>query len=290
MEKGRTASSRGQSIRSLPFLETIITIFCVLHSADIMLAQNLSDSLKREQTLTNADDPSQFFTRIEVYNELQYYDKADFYLNQTVFRTILKIGKRFTTRVDVPYVYNSFISHEEQRQSGIGDISFRLLGYKFVEKPRSALTASVEISMNTAQSPLLGTGKNLLIPVVSYTRMMPKKRMLFSIVFQQANAISGDERRATISFSKIQVILLKTWTARVWTVLAPEWFLDYVHGGVSMNFRTRMACAPTRRINLWVSPSIGVFGNFAGRYQWSTDIGGRYFLFRDMYFKKAASG
>ncbi|HEY5748009.1 MAG TPA: hypothetical protein VIU12_18190 [Chryseolinea sp.] len=268
-------------------MKIMIFILFVLHSINIALAQNLPDSLKKTQTLINADDPSQFFTRIEVYNELQYYDKADFYLNQTVFRAILKIGKRFTTRVDVPYVSNSFVSREEHKQSGIGDISFRLLGFKFIEKPRSAFTASIEISMNTAQSPLLGTGKNLLIPVVSYTRMMPKQKILFSVVFQQANAISGDEQRADISFSKLQVILLKTWTAKVWTVLAPEWFLDYVHGGVSMNFRTRMTCAPTRRINLWVSPSIGVFGDFAGRYQWSADIGGRYFLFRDLHARKA---
>lgn len=252
----------------------------------MLSAQNSPDSLKKQQGLANADDPSQFFTRIEVFNELQYYDKNDFYLNQTVLRTIFKIGKRFTTRVDLPFVYNSFTSPANHKQSGLGDISFRLLGYKFMEKPKSAFTASIEISMNTAESPLLGTGKNLLIPVVSYTLIIPKKKMLFSMVLQQANSVGGDKERADISFSKVQAILLKKLSQRAWIVVAPEWFIDYVRGGLSMNFRTRIAYAPTPRINIWITPSAGIFGDFPGRYQWSADVGGRYFLFREMSFKK----
>jgi len=258
----------------------LFLIFVLLSAASVS-AQNSPDSLKKKHGLANADDPSQFFTRIEVFNELQYYDKADVYLNQTVVRTILKVGKRFTTRVDLPFVYNSFTSPANHKQSGLGDISFRLLGYKFMEKPKSAFTASIEISINTAESPLVGLGKTLFIPVVSYTLMVPKKKMLFSLVFQQANSISGDEERADISFTKVQAILLKKWSARTWTVVAPEWFIDYVNGGLSMNLRTRMAYAPTPRINIWITPSAGIFGDFPGRYQWSADIGGRYFLFRE---------
>jgi hypothetical protein len=165
-----------------------------------------------------------------------------------------------------------------------------LLGYKFREKPKSAFTASIEISMNTAQSPLLGTGKNLIIPVISYTIMAPKKKMLFAVVLQQANSVGGEDSRADINFSKVQAILLKYWSGRVWTVLAPEWFVDYVKDGLSMNLRTRMAYAPTPRVNIWVTPSAGIFGDFPGRYQWSADVGGRYFLFREVNFKKGNKG
>jgi hypothetical protein len=69
-------------------------------------------------------------------------------------------------------------------------------------------------------------------------------------------------------------------------VLAPEWFYDYINDGFSMNLRTRFTGAPTPRMNIWITPSAGIFGDFAGRYQWSLDIGGRYFLFREMNFKK----
>jgi len=273
-------------------MKKLLPLFFLLPHVGILQAQPSSDTLKKEQAKTNADDPSQFFTRIEVFNELQHYEKngTDFYLNQTVLRTVVKIGKQFTTRIDMPYIYNSVNSPAKHKQSGIGDISFRLLGYRFLEKQKSAFTASIEISLNTAQSPILGTGKNILIPVVSYSKLIPKEKMLFALVLQQANSVSGDEARATISFSKIQAILIKSWSKRLWSVLAPEWFVDYVNGGLSMNVRSRMTYAPAPRMNIWITPSAGIFGDFPGRYQWSMDIGGRYFFLRKMDFGKKKSG
>ncbi|HET6722091.1 MAG TPA: hypothetical protein VFH07_05050 [Chitinophagaceae bacterium] len=269
-------------------MKKLFLLFFLFYHGCELLAQNSADTIKQEQLKKNADDPSQFITRIELFNELQHYDRNGnkFYVNQTTLRTILRIGKRFTTRVDLPYVYNTIKTPADYKQSGIGDISFRLLGYKFFEKPLSAFTASIEISMNTAASPILGTGKNVLIPVISYSQLIPKKKFLFSFVLQQANSVSGDDDRADISFSKLQAIFIRYWSRRTWTVLAPEWFLDYINGGVSMNLRTRMTYAPAPRINIWITPSAGIFGDFAGRYQWSLDIGGRFFLFREMNFNK----
>ncbi len=267
-------------MKNLLFLLILFIQVSVLH------AQNVPDTVKKVQPQQNADDPSQFFTRVEVYNELQRYDKTDIYLNQTILRTIVKIGKSFTTRIDIPYVYNSFTSSAKHRQSGIGDISLRLLGYRFFENPKSAFTASLEISMNTAQSPILGLGKNLLIPVVSYSTLIPKQKMLFTAVLQQTNSISGDEERKKVNFTKIQLALIKYWSRRTWTVLAPEWFIDYVGGGLSMNLRTRLTHAPIPRMNIWITPSAGIFGDFPGRYTWSLDIGGRFFLLRSTNFKR----
>jgi hypothetical protein len=269
-------------------MKKLLFLFYLFYHACCLLAQNSPDTLKQEQLKKNADDPANFLTRIEFFNELQHYERNgnDFYVNQTTLRTILRVGKRFTTRIDLPYVYNSINTPADHKQSGIGDISFRLLGYKFWEKKLSAFTASVEISLNTAQSPILGTGKNVILPVVSYSKLIPKEKILFSAVFQQANSIGRDETRSDVSFSKLQLIAIKYWSKRFWTVLAPEWFYDYINDGFSMNLRTRFTGAPTPRMNIWITPSAGIFGDFAGRYQWSLDIGGRYFLFREMNSKK----
>src|SRR6187431_3797470 len=218
-------------------MKKLLLCFLSLYHISFLFAQNSTDTVKQEQLKKNADDPANFLTRVEFFNELQHYERNgnDFYVNQTTLRTILRIGKRFTTRIDLPYVYNSINTQANYKQSGIGDISFRLLGYKFFEKPLSAFTASIEISLNTAESPILGTGKNVLIPVISYSQFIPKKKILFSFVLQQANSISGDDTRADISFSKLQAIVIKYWSRKTWTVVAPEWFLDYINGGLSMN-------------------------------------------------------
>jgi hypothetical protein len=104
--------------------------------------------------------------------------------------------------------------------------------------------------------------------------------------YQQVNSVSGDEGRADINFSKVQLIALKSLSRRAWVVLAPEFYVDYENAEVSMILRSRMTVAPSPRMNIWVTPSAGMFGDFVGRYQWSMDIGGRYFLFREMDFRK----
>ncbi len=203
---------------------------------------------------------------------------------------VAKIGKRFTVRLDVPYVYNSFSSPAEYEQSGIGDISFRVLGYQFFQSYKTAVTGSLECSLNTGQSPLLGLGKNLIIPMITYTTKLPKQKMLLAVVLQQVNSVSGDELRQEVSFTKVQAIMLNYWSQKVWTVLAPEWYFDYTHDDVSMNLQGRLAYAPVKRINLWIQPGVGVFGDFAARYEWKIEIGSRYFFLRDTFFKRKKSG
>jgi hypothetical protein len=260
-------------------MHKLLFIFCLLVTT-YTRAQGNSDTLKNKPVNPNADDPSQFFTRIEVFNELQYYDKKDIYINQSIFRTVVKIGKRFTTRIDLPYVHNSFHSVASYDQSGIGDISFRLLGYKFLESRKSALTLSLEVSLNTAGSRLLGTGKNILIPLVSYTTMLPKRKLLLALLLEQANSVSGDSERNDVSFSKLQFIVIKYFSKKTWFVVDPEWTFDYTHDALSMVLRTRLTHAPSPRLNIWLTPSAGIFGDFVGRYQWSADVGFRYFLLR----------
>jgi hypothetical protein len=265
-------------------MKKLLLLALIIAFADISHGQTASDTLGNKIIEKKADDPSDFLTRAELFTEFQHYRNYD--LDLTTFRAILKLGKRFTTRVDIPFNYNSLSTAKTYKQSGLGDITFRLLGYKIIETPKSAVTASIEVSLNTAQSPLLGTGKNLIIPVVSYTAVLNPKRILLSLVLQQANSFSGDEKRGNISFSKLQAILITIWSRKVWTVVAPEFYLDYVHGGLSMDFAGRFAYAPVPRINFWAQSGAGLFGDFAGRYIWSTQIGGRYFIMRNPISKR----
>jgi hypothetical protein len=264
-------------------MKKLFFLVILLPFASILCAQTRADTLNGNIIGKQADDPSDFLTRAEVYTEFQHY--KNFNLELTTFRAIVKLGKRFTTRIDLPVNYNSLTTSAGYKQSGLGDITFRLLGYKLIETPKSAVTASIEVSLNTAQSPLLGTGKNLIIPVVSYTAVLNPKRVLLSLVLQQANSFSGDDKRANISFSKLQSILITFWSRKVWTVVAPELYLDYVHGGLSMDLAGRFAYAPVPRINLWAQAGAGLFGDFAGRYIWSSQIGCRYFFMKNTVLK-----
>ena len=263
----------------------ILLILLFLQYPGISSAQNANDSTAGKQNVS-ADDPSQFFTRIELFSELQHYNSRDFYFNQTTLRTIVKLGKRFTTRLDIPYVYNSFASPEGEKHNGLGDISFRLLGFKLIDDPKSAFTLSMEVSLNTAESKLLGTGKNMIIPLLSYTRTLKKPGNLLSVVLQQTNSFSGDETRENVSFTKIQGVYIKVWSKKMWTVIAPVLYVDYIHGGSSMNLEARMVYATAPRSNFWVQAGAGLYGDFIVRYEWAAQVGYRYFLFRNNKWKR----
>lgn len=240
------------------------------------------DTLSQIPAHKNADDPSQFLTRIEIFNEFQHYDRSGgFNVNQTVIRSIIKLGKRFTTRIDIPLVNNSFPYPQGFDSYGLGDISFRLLGYKIRETKRSAITASIEISLNTASTPAQGAGKNMIIPLITYSTLLKDNKSIAVLTLQQTNSFSGDEARQDFSFTKIQGILLHYWSRKWWTVVAPELFIDYINGGTSMIFKGRMTCAPTPRMNLWVQANAGLYGDFISRYNWGAEAGGRYFMFRE---------
>lgn len=248
-----------------------------------LFAQTSTDSLSSLPVprVISADDPSQFLSRVEIFNEFQHYDKIGGYnLNQTVVRTIVKLGKRFTTRVDIPFVNNTFSYPQGYEKFGLGDLSFRLLGYKIHQAKRSAVTASVEISLNTASTPAQGSGKNMVIPVISYTSFLKDYKTLVAFVFQQTNSFSGDESRPDLSFSKLQGVLLHYWNKRAWSVVAPELFIDYINGGTSMILKGRMAFAPTPRINIWAQLNGGLYGDFVTRYNWGAEVGCRYFVIR----------
>jgi hypothetical protein len=85
-------------------MKKLLFLFFLSCQSCVLLAQNSADTVKQEQIKKNADDPANFLTRVEFFNELQHYERNgnDFYVNQTTLRTILRIGKRFTTRIDLP--------------------------------------------------------------------------------------------------------------------------------------------------------------------------------------------
>jgi hypothetical protein len=271
----QTAAHKSLLMRcSFAWISGVLIALAAINT-NTVVGQAKTDSLSTGQSASDVDDPSQLFSRVEVFNDLQHLTNGD-YLNQTVLRTNLKIGKRFTTRLDIPYVYSSAQPPEGKNHSGLGDISFRLLGYRIHQSPLSAVTASIEVSLNTASSPLIGTGKNIIIPMVTYSRVVGQKKSLLIGTLSQSISVGGDENRARVNFTKMQAGVVHPWSKRLWSVFSSDWFLDYEQGGLSMNLEARMGYAQTKYVHFWVQAGAGVFGDFILRYQWSLEAGIRY--------------
>lgn len=229
------------------------------------------------QRVMAQDDPSTILSRMEVANEFQHFQNGH-YLNITEVRNVLALGKRFTTRIEIPIVYNS-TSGTGYDQYGIGDISVRLLGYKILQRKKSAMLVSLEFSGNTAQSPLLGSGKNVLSPVIAYSRYIPEKKTIMAFGLQQYYSISGDESRDDIKWTRIQIYYLHALSKKIWILIFPELFLDHIKGGSSMNFETSGYYRLSHHVTAWMKGGAGLFGEHPARYQWTAETGLRY-LFR----------
>jgi hypothetical protein len=224
------------------------------------------------------DNPSDFINRLEIFNKIQQLQN-NAYLDVTTVRAIVGFGHNFTTRLDVPLVYNSTYI-PGYVQYGIGDISLRLLGYRIFKSPRSALLTSVEFSFNTAGSPLLGTGKNILIPVVAYSWIIPKTRSILAISLQEYYSLWGNRSRQDISYTRVQGYYIQMWSKKVWTVVLPDLFIDYIKGGASMNLEAASVFRFKGRFIIWGKLGAGLFGDFFTRYQWASELGFRYLFMR----------
>jgi hypothetical protein len=105
----------------------------------------------------------------------------------------------------------------------------------------------VEFSFNTAQSPLLGTGKNIIIPVIAYSWIIPKSKTILALSFQEYYSLWGDRSRPDISSTRLQGYYIQMWSKKVWTVLLPDLFIDYIKEGASMNLEATFVFRITGR-------------------------------------------
>ncbi len=247
----------------------------ILVLAQLMAAQQDSTKTTAHSGIIH-DDPSQVLSRFEFFNEFQHLQNGED-RNVTTLRSVVSFWKRFTTRIDIPLVYYSG-EVADYDQYGLGDISVRLLGYKLIDVKSSALLASVEFSFNTAQSPLLGTGKNMIIPVVSYSKLYLKQQTILALSLQQYYSLWGDETRPDIQFTKMQFYYLKGWSKKVWTLLLPEVYMDHKTTAFSMDVELKVFYRISPKLAVWGKGGIGLFGDHPARYDYTTEIGLRYLL------------
>ncbi|MBL7846274.1 MAG: hypothetical protein JNL40_02305 [Cyclobacteriaceae bacterium] len=257
------------------FISLCVPLYSLL--THIAAAQQDSATVAK-QTGIRLDDPSNVVTRIELFSEYQTGTDGKA-ANVTTVRGIMAVGKRFTTRIDIPYLHRPGINSTEAT-SGLGDISARLLGYKVLESKRSAVLASVEMSFPTAQSPFLGFGRYVVTPVIAFSTFFPKQKSIMALTYQEYFSFGGDESRSHIRWARVQLYHIKPWSKRIWTLLLPEYYYDYSTGGSSMNMEVAVNYRVSNQLAIWLKGGAGLFGDHPARYSWTIEPGLRYLIWR----------
>jgi hypothetical protein len=145
--------------------------------------------------------------------------------------------------------------------SGIGDFDARLLAIAY-SKGTLILAPGVEAFFNTASNDALGSGKDTLAPVVfAVFPGLLGGRSLFAPGYQYVFDISGDDDRADISRSQIDLYFV--WLlagGKNWLLLDPQIILDHENEVEFATFDAEWGfmMVPKTGISGYIRPGFGI--------------------------------
>jgi hypothetical protein len=177
-------------------------------------------------------------------------------------------------RTDIPYVTvdpNEPGTHEE---SGLGDITVRAQ-WRLAHTPAYALVAAAEFSLDTAQQPLLGTGRYIFQPLAYAVIGLPKYKSTVYPYVQQYWTFGGTTD-VQINTTLLRSSVLTVWPKNVYTYVEPSvyinWAQDARTGGT---LEIELGRFVTKGMGLYLRPGVGLWGPV---YNWNFEVGVHYFF------------
>jgi hypothetical protein len=240
------------------------------------LAAHAQKAGQPAESVTQRLDPTDFKSRFETRYE--YQDLQSGGARQLLVpRYEHAFSKAFALRFEVPYVVDDPPGGDDE--SGIGDILIRP-ALRLYRGEGFAVVAAAEITFDTASDDRLGTGKNVVAPLVFASFDVPK---LNSVVFpfaQQSVSVSGDDDRSDINTSLFRVGVLSRWPNRFYTFLEPSLYIDWERDEkTGFTLELEVGRLLNRQLAIWGRPGVGLWGdNLPYIYDWNFEIGFRYFL------------
>jgi hypothetical protein len=158
--------------------------------------------------------------------------------------------------------------------SGIGDFDARLLALPYASS-KLILAAGLELFMDTASNPALGSGKWSLAPMaIAILPGVFGKGSLFAPAYQYVFSVAGEEDRADISRSQIDIYCV--WglaKGRNWLIVDPQIVLDHKNKRelATAEVEWGFMIAPAAGVSGYVRPGVGI-GHYRP-YNWNLELG-----------------
>lgn len=231
------------------------------------------DEEAKDDTGTN---PILFTNDFRIYTELQELDVDgdNSGLVQT-FEYRWPVGEQSQVRTRLRGVSRSFDMEGDgssDTTSGIGDFDVRFLTIPF-SGDGWAIATGLEAFIDTASDDLLGDGKTSLGPQIFAVKFNPGLGMaLFAPAYQYVFDVAGDDDRADVDKSQIDLFAL--WTAKDkswWVLFDPQIVLDHESdlefGQVELEFGQMMFGG----LSSYIRPGFGVGGDRP--VEWNLELG-----------------
>lgn len=191
------------------------------------------------------------------------------------------MGQRFQVRLKSRYKSLNIDNPDNapfnaSNVSGIGDMDLRILYMAYTSKNRKfSLAAGLEATFNLATNDALGTGKNLLSPMLfGVFPGLLGKGSLFAPAYQYVFDIGGDPARANVNRSQIDLYFV--WLlakGKNWLIVDPQIVIDHDTGKVPMLAEVEWGTMikPVPGASVYIRPGVG-FG-MDRPYTWNLEAG-----------------
>jgi hypothetical protein len=252
----------------------------------VAAASGLSESaFSQVQSASGADaapvrqPPAEFNTsRIEIRDEFQDLEGGGT-VSLIVPRVDFSAGPDFSFRLETPIVFTDSGTPNNDTQSGMGDVLLRG-SYRVRHGAGYAIVAGSEIILNTASNDALGTGKNIIAPLVFASIDLPRYQSVVFPFLQHYLTIGGDGARRDVHYTSIKSAFLTRWPNFTYTIVEPQVIVDHERADkVGSTLDGEIGHFLKRDTAIWVRSGIGLFGdNLPQVYDWKFEVGVRFFL------------
>ena len=155
--------------------------------------------------------------------------------------------------------------------NGLGDAYAQVLLVPYISG-RGAVVAGTGLSMPTATSALLGTGKWTLAPAIAPVRFIRGRGMAY-VKVQNFSSFAGDAARPAFNFLLITPTLITTVGRRSWVLIDSETNTDWNNGGrtgVKSGFQYGWILPDG--LGLWIKPEVWWGPNRGGEWALKTGL------------------
>jgi hypothetical protein len=264
------------------------THFCgLVLAAAFMASANAEDSVIKETPPearppeTNMDvakriDPTDFKHRFDLRSEYIDYGTASMML--IVPRVEYAFSNSLAIRAEVP-VAQYDPGNSVGTSEGVGNLLTRL-AWRAARTESYALVVGSEMSLDTASSANLGTGKHVLAPFAFWSIDIPSAKSVFFPYVQHGIAVGGDGSRENVHYTNLRTSLLTRWPARTYSFVEVNYWFDHERSNrYSSYVKAEVGRFFTPKTGFYLRPGTGISGTDARLgIKWSMEIGMRHFF------------
>ena len=268
-------------IRPLSYCFTLVTaaaLMASVHAEDSVIKEPVPEARPAETNMDIAKriDPTDFKHRFDLRSEYLDYGTASATL--IVPRVEYAFSNSLALRVELPIAqYDPGTSSGASQ--GMGNLLTRL-AWRAARNERYALVVGSEMSLDTASSANLGTGKNVLAPFAFWSIDIPAAKSVFFPYVQHGKSVGGDGSREDVHYTNLRTSLLTRWPSRTYSFVEVSYWFDHERSNrYSSNVKAELGRFFAPKTGFYIRPGTGMSGTDARLgVKWTMEVGMRHFF------------